>query len=157
MREMYTTSEPDLPEDILQPICSTLAAASLQNPCVPAAQATRGALFSAAPPASSLTTLTGTQGSFTGVLVKAGANMTVVLQVFSTSPSLGAITLGADISGSYTSPRTSDFVGWSFHFDRQGINGDTMNPTITAPADAGPGAYVVGLIAADNQRKVIWI
>ncbi len=154
MCEMYATSEPDLPQYILQPIWSNLAAASFQDPCVPAAQAAESALFGAVPAASSLTTLTGAQGSFTGLLVKAGASVTVPLQVFSTSPSVGAITLSAGISGVYTSSGTYDFVGWSIHFDRQGINGDTVNLTITAPADAGPGAYVVDLIAADNQGKV---
>ena len=154
MCEMYTTSETDLPQYIVQPIWSNLAAASFQNPCVPPAQATGSALFGAVPAASSLTTLTGAQGSFSGVLVKAGASVTIPLQVFSTSPSVGAITLGAGISKVYTSSATSDSLGWSFHFDRQGINGDTINLTITAPADAGPGAYVVDLIAADNQGKV---
>ena len=153
MCEMYTTSESDLAGYILQPIWSNQAAAAGQNPCIPSSFSSGNAVFGAVPAAASVTTLTGSPGTYQGLIVKAGQSVTIPMQVFSTSPGVGAITLGAALQ-SVTTTGTFDLNGWTFSFDKPGINGDTVNMTITAPADIGTGIYAVHLTAADDQGDV---
>ena len=154
MCEMYTTSESDLPSYILQPIWSNQAAAAGQNPCMPSSFKSGSSVFGAVVPSQDTTTLTGGAGTFQGILVKAGQSVTIPLQVFSTSPNVGAITLGARVQSFWTAGSASDVTGWTFSFDKQGINGDTVNLTITTPADIGTGIYAIDLTAADNQGDV---
>ena len=154
--EMYTTSESDLSAYVLQPIWSNQAAALSQDPCVPGSGVSAGVLFGAVPASSAIATLNGYLGSFQGSLVQAGKTVTIPLQLFASTPDVGAITLGAIVKSVYTGSGSSDLQGWSLRVDSQGINGDTVNLSITAPADAGPGLYVVDLAAADNQGQVFY-
>ena len=156
MCEMYTTSESDLSGYVLQPIWSNQAAALFQDPCVPGSAISGGALFGAVPASSAIATLSGYLGSLQGVVVPAGKSVTIPMDLFASSPSVGAITLGAMVKAAYTGSGSYDVSGWSLKVDQQGINGDTVNLSITAPADAGPGLYVVDLTVADNQGQVFF-
>ncbi len=154
MCEIYTTTEADLSSYILQPIWSNQAAAAAQDPCVPGSAISGGALFGAVPATSSIATLSGYLGSFQGSVVPAGKSVTLPMRLFASSTAVGPITLNAIVKAVYTNSGSSDLQGWSLHVDKQGLNGDTVNLTITAPADAGSGLYVVDMAAADSQGQV---
>ncbi len=140
------TTESDLAGYVLQPIWSNAAAASFQNPCVPDATASDNAVFGATP--ASPVTLSGYIGAVAdtfaqGAIINPGASVTIPMRLFATSPNVGMMQLSASMIKGYSNATSPDLSGWTFTFDHssQGINGDTVNLTVTAPADAGTGVY----------------
>lgn len=148
MCELYTTSESDLAGYVLQPIWSNAAAAALADPCVPQADMS---MFGAVP--SLPATLSGAQGQVPGVVVPPGSSVTVPVRLFATTPAVGIEYVSADMAGYYSSAANAS--GWSLHLDKSsGLNGQTLDLTITAPATAAPGLFVFELIAADTSGRI---
>ena len=78
MCDNYTTSEPDLPNYVLQPIWSNLAAGNAQAPCVPTQNNGDHSVFGAALITPS--TLSGASGNFeNGAIVQAGGSVTTTV------------------------------------------------------------------------------
>lgn len=128
------------PDDLdyeIQRSWSNVAAAAMQDPCVPAI--TGRAYFNAAPTLPDVVTLTTRDRQRTvaahGLVIPLGQSRTIDVSLFSTAPTQGAWRVSA---------RELTFDGessaFSFRWDRStGFNGDVLHLTITARDEAPEG------------------
>jgi hypothetical protein len=154
MCEDVLTTIPDLNGFTLQPIWSNAAATANKNPCV-SGNASDDIFFGAVPVLPTLLAPAGSNSSTLsnhGVVVPMGTSVTIPVKVFSNTLLTGPISVSASAIGYFANPSALGSI--SFSFDKAyANNGDTLNLTINAGAQAFPGMWAFKVTAKNGTKS----